>query len=164
MGDSSTHLGQCAAQSDALALPLIAATNCHVPSARLLIVGRQPSPQLIQRAKTTASVILATDVPDVRPFLAVANVAVIPLKVGGGTRLEILEALAARVPVVSSSKGAEGIADNNGLDGILVGDSPSEISQAIISILEDDAKQKNERSPTLLDQIKSPNLAARCFP
>lgn len=114
----------------------------RVPSCRLLIVGRDASPHLIELAKATANVILATDVPDVRPFLAVANVAVIPLRVGGGTRVKILEALAARVPVVSSSKGAEGIAGNTGSDGIIVADSLSEMSQAIVSILQDSAKQK----------------------
>jgi polysaccharide biosynthesis protein PslH len=79
------------------------------PAARLLIVGRKPPPWLVQRAARTAHVQLLADVPDVRPFLAESSVMIVPLRIGGGSRLKILEALAAGLPVVSTTVGAEGL-------------------------------------------------------
>lgn len=80
------------------------------PAARLLLVGRNP-PDWLRRAVAAAiNVELHADVPDVRPFLQRASVMAIPLRIGGGSRLKILEALACELPVVSSSVGAEGLA------------------------------------------------------
>jgi glycosyltransferase involved in cell wall biosynthesis len=80
-----------------------------VPTARLCLVGRQPPPALVQRVANTAQVELCADVPDVRPFLAESAVMAVPLRIGGGSRLKILEALACGLPVVSTQVGAEGL-------------------------------------------------------
>ena len=77
--------------------------------AQLLIVGRNPSARIQQRCAKTAGVRLHADVPDVRPYLAQSQVMVVPLRIGGGSRLKILEALAAGLPVVSTTVGAEGL-------------------------------------------------------
>jgi glycosyltransferase involved in cell wall biosynthesis len=79
------------------------------PQARLAIVGRKPPQWLVDRARRCENVALHADVPDVRPFLHQCGAMAVPLRVGGGSRLKILEALAAECPVVSTKVGAEGL-------------------------------------------------------
>jgi glycosyltransferase involved in cell wall biosynthesis len=79
------------------------------PDAKLVLVGRNPPQSLAQRVAGMKQVELDADVPDVRPFLAQAGVMTVPLRIGGGSRLKILEALACGLPVVSSKVGAEGL-------------------------------------------------------
>lgn len=81
----------------------------RVPDARLMFVGRNPGDNLMRKIKAAPRVELHANVPDVRPYLAQAGVMAVPLRVGGGSRLKILEALAAGVPVVSSAVGYEGL-------------------------------------------------------
>ncbi len=80
-----------------------------VPDARLSLVGRNPPAWLRERAAEAPGVDLFADVPDVRPFLATCGLLAVPLRVGGGSRLKILEALAMATPVVSTRVGAEGL-------------------------------------------------------
>lgn len=84
------------------------AVRRELPDARLLLVGRNP-PDWLRRAAAQPHVELHANVPDVRPFLARAGLLVVPLRIGGGSRLKILEALAAGLPVVSTRVGAEGL-------------------------------------------------------
>jgi len=80
------------------------------PKTRLLLVGDAPTPLMRQAARSSAGTITVTGrVVDVRPYLAAATMTVMPLQVGGGTRLKILEAFAAGCPVVTTEKGVEGI-------------------------------------------------------
>jgi polysaccharide biosynthesis protein PslH len=79
------------------------------PAARLEIVGRNPPSWLRHRAAETPGVELHADVADVRPHLARCGVMAVPLRIGGGSRLKILEALACELPVVSTAIGAEGL-------------------------------------------------------
>ncbi|MCS7047585.1 MAG: glycosyltransferase family 4 protein [Gemmataceae bacterium] len=81
----------------------------EIPEARLQIVGRQPSATLVRRVAECAGVELHGDVADVRPFLTRAAVMAVPLRIGGGSRLKILEALASGLPVVATPVGAEGL-------------------------------------------------------
>jgi polysaccharide biosynthesis protein PslH len=81
------------------------------PELEFLIVGRNPPPALRELASSRVRV--TGTVQDVRPFYACAAAAVVPLRVGSGTRLKILEAMAAGVPVVSTRLGAEGIDSTN---------------------------------------------------
>jgi glycosyltransferase involved in cell wall biosynthesis len=78
-------------------------------TARLSIVGRNPAPALRDRVIGRMGVHLHANVADVRPFLAQSAVLAVPLRIGGGSRLKILEALASGVPVVSTRVGAEGL-------------------------------------------------------
>jgi len=80
-----------------------------VPEARFVVVGRKPPPTIEALAATGMHIEVTGTVPDVRPFLRGADVIVVPLRIGGGTRLKIFEAMAAEVPVVSTSMGAEGL-------------------------------------------------------
>jgi glycosyltransferase involved in cell wall biosynthesis len=80
-----------------------------IPEARLQIVGRDPSPELLA-LRGLPGVEVTGGVPDVVPYFASAHVLAVPLEAGGGTRLKILEGFAAGLPVVSTPVGCEGIA------------------------------------------------------
>ena len=75
-------------------------------------------------------------VPDVRPYLRRAAVVVVPLRMGGGTRLKVLEAFALGKPVVSTSLGAEGIRAGGG-EHLLIGDTPEAFASQVIHLLGD---------------------------
>jgi glycosyltransferase involved in cell wall biosynthesis len=83
--------------------------RASIPAARLCIVGRHPDSELRRRAAAVAGVELHADVADVRGYLATSALAVVPLRIGSGSRLKILEALACGLPVVSTTVGAEGL-------------------------------------------------------
>jgi len=79
------------------------------PSAHLSVVGRNPPVWLDQQIQEHAGVTLHANVMDVRPYLARCGMLAVPLRIGGGSRLKILEALACETPVVSTRIGAEGL-------------------------------------------------------
>jgi glycosyltransferase involved in cell wall biosynthesis len=80
-------------------------------------------------------------VPDIRPFFARAQVFVAPLRIGGGTRVKILEAMAMRRPVVATSLACEGLDVTHG-DSLMVADTPKEFAQAVIGLLRDEAARR----------------------
>jgi len=85
----------------------------EVPGARLLVVGKNPPPEVLGLHDGT-SIFVEANVPDVEKYYRQATVSVVPLRVGGGTRVKILEAFAMGRPVVSTSLGCEGL---NVVDG-----------------------------------------------
>jgi glycosyltransferase involved in cell wall biosynthesis len=89
------------------------------PGARLVVVGRNPPAHLVESARQMPGVELHADVRDVRPFLASSGVMAVPLRIGGGSRLKILEALACGLPVVSTKVGAEGLLIKPDVDYVL---------------------------------------------
>ncbi len=99
---------------------------------RFTIVGKNPPPQ-IRALQGQSGIEVTGTVPDVRPYYREALAVVVPLRVGGGTRLKILEAMAAGVPVVSTTLGAEGLEVDPGRD-ILTADTPAEMAEAIASL------------------------------
>jgi glycosyltransferase involved in cell wall biosynthesis len=106
----------------------------RVPEASLTVVGRNPSPRLRATA-ADAGVRVTGTVEDVRRYLAEAAVVVVPLRVGGGTRLKIFEALAMGKAVVSTGVGAEGLPLVPGTH-YLRGDAPDAFAGAVVSLLE----------------------------
>ncbi len=104
----------------------------RVPNATLAIVGRRPPEWLRQRAATSPGVELFPDVPDVRPFLAGCGMLAVPLRIGGGSRLKILEALASETPVVSTAVGAEGLNLHDGRDLVLA-NGPEAMAAALVA-------------------------------
>ena len=86
------------------------------PAATLSIVGRRPPAWMVEAAGAADGVTLHADVPDVMPHLASAAMMVIPLRIGGGSRLKMIEALAAGVPVVATDVAAEGLDYRPGVD------------------------------------------------
>jgi len=77
-------------------------------------------------------------VPDLDPFLAAASVSIVPLRVGGGTRLKILNALAHGIPTVSTTIGAEGLALEPGRD-LLLGDEPDAFARQVAALIGDES-------------------------
>lgn len=112
----------------------------EMPCASLSIVGRKPPPWM-RRLCEQSHVSLNADVPDVRPYLAAASVAVVPLRIGGGSRLKILEAMAAGSCVVSTSIGAEGLDVRGGQD-IVIADEPADFARECVSLLNDPARRQ----------------------
>jgi polysaccharide biosynthesis protein PslH len=115
-------------------LPLI---RRRLPGARLLVVGRDPAPDLAARL-APAGVELTGTVDDVRPPLARARLFVVPLRVGSGTRLKILEAWAMGKPVLSTGLGAEGLPARDG-DNIALADTAEGFAARAVALLEDPA-------------------------
>jgi glycosyltransferase involved in cell wall biosynthesis len=109
--------------------PLIKA---EVPDARFSVVGQRPHRRL-DPLKRDRSVMLTGWVEDVRPYIADAAVYVAPLRMGGGTRLKLLEAMAMGKPVVATSLGAEGYPVNNERELILA-DTPNAFAQAVVGL------------------------------
>ena len=97
-----------------LATQVLPAIRQQLPEARLLLVGRDPGPDVLALAGPGTGVEVAANVSDVMPYYRAAHVLAVPLQSGGGTRLKILEAFAAGVPVVSTPVGCEGIDAING--------------------------------------------------
>ena len=112
----------------------------QVPAASLTIVGRRPSARL-REAAAAAGVEVTGTVDDVRPFIADAEVYVVPLRVGGGTRLKIFEALAMGKAVVSTSIGAEGLPLVSGQQFIQA-DDPEAFATAVITLLKDPERRR----------------------
>jgi len=106
----------------------------RVPTARLLIVGRDPTPDVL--ALSAASIDVVPSPADVRPYLARAALAVAPLRSGGGSRLKLLEALDAGRPVVATPLGADGFEALVGR-GVVLGTHPDELATEIAALLAD---------------------------
>jgi glycosyltransferase involved in cell wall biosynthesis len=103
----------------------------QAPHASLALVGRHPPDWLRSQVKSLPGVNLYPDVPDVRPFLAACGMLAVPLRIGGGSRLKILEALASGTPVVSTRIGAEGLELKPGRD-LSVTDGVEDMADAIV--------------------------------
>jgi glycosyltransferase involved in cell wall biosynthesis len=111
-----------------------------VPGVRLIVVGRNPTHRLREIAERSRIEVTGT-VDDVRPYIAEAAVYVVPLRVGGGTRLKIFEALAMGKAVVSTSVGAEGLPLIPG-EHYIPADEPTEFAYAILALLKDSTRRK----------------------
>ncbi len=112
-----------------------------VPEASLLVIG-EFAPQALEVAKARGSSPLAEEniqftgfVDDVRPHLRDCSMLIAPLRIGGGTRLKILEAMAMGVPVVTTSVGCEGIDAVHGRD-MVVADTPKEFAEGVKKVLQ----------------------------
>jgi len=105
----------------------------RLPRTKLLIVGQNPVEQ-VQRLARTDQVIVTGSVPDMRTYLSQSNVVAVPLRIGHGTRLKVLEAMAAGRPIVSTSIGTEGLNAESGKH-LLVADDPTRFAASVNEIL-----------------------------
>jgi len=105
-----------------------------LPNIVFRIVGRRPTESLRAKLSAVPGIDFVGEVKDVRSYLDRAAVIVVPLRIGGGSRLKILEALAAGKAVVSTSVGAEGLDLNPGKD-VLIADSPHDFARGVINLL-----------------------------
>lgn len=108
----------------------------RVPDATLCIVGRKPSKRLQNVVSCLRNVQLTGLVEDVRPYLAQRAVSIVPLRIGGGTRLKIFEAMSMAKAVVSTSVGAEGLPVRNG-EHLLLADDPVGFAECTVRLLRD---------------------------
>ena len=115
----------------------------EIPEVSLTVVGRNPSQRLRALAAREKNVQLTGWVEDVRHYLARGAVCIVPLRIGGGTRLKIFEAMAMGKAVVSTTIGAEGLPVKHG-ESILLADSPEDFARQTVELL---------RNPALRNQI-----------
>jgi len=139
-------------------LPLVRA---ELPEIRFYVVGSNPSERVLKLRKMEG-VVVTGFVEDVRPYIAKAAVYVVPLRIGGGTRLKILQALAMRKAVVSTSIGCEGL----GLQPdkhLLVADEPRQFAADAIRLIRDKALRDRlgENGGTLVQEEYSWNVIVR---
>lgn len=104
----------------------------------LYVVGKDPHPRLAPLV-ADPHVALTGYVPDVRPYTSGADVYIVPLRIGGGTRLKVLEAMAMGKALVSTTLGCEGINLTHGREALLA-DSPSDFADAVVSLLRDETR------------------------
>ncbi|MFZ2640841.1 MAG: glycosyltransferase [Verrucomicrobiia bacterium] len=109
------------------------------PDLRLLLVGAGMPAALAEEARAVPGVEVAGEVPDVRPYFQKASVALVPLRIGSGTRLKIMEAMAQGNPVISTGKGAEGLEATDGEHLLLANESGS-LVQTLLRLLSDPAR------------------------
>ncbi len=107
-----------------------------VPKVSLTVVGRNPSPYLTELANKDPSINVTGRVDDVRPYMEKAAAYVVPLRIGGGTRLKIYEAMAMEKPIVSTTIGAEGLPLQDGAE-LLLADNAQSFAEAIVKLLKE---------------------------
>jgi glycosyltransferase involved in cell wall biosynthesis len=118
-------------------LPLV---RQQIPDAQFVIVGKEPHPR-VQTLAGLDGVTVTGFVPDIRAHIAAAAVYVAPLRIGGGTRLKVLEALAMRSALVSTRLGCEGFPLTDGQEALLVDDAES-FARAVVLLLRDPARRE----------------------
>jgi polysaccharide biosynthesis protein PslH len=117
-------------------LPLI---RQQEPDATLSIVGRAPTPA-VQRLAEINGVTVTGRVDDVRDHVGSAGVYVVPIRIGGGTRLKIFEAMGMARAVVSTTVGAEGLPVTDGHD-IVIADGPQDFAAAVVTLMREPARR-----------------------
>jgi glycosyltransferase involved in cell wall biosynthesis len=131
-------------------LPLIRRQR---PDCTLAIAGRRPSAEVTRLAGSDKRINVTGTIPDVRPWLFGSLVSIVPLRIGGGTRLKIYEAMAARAPVVSTAIGAEGLDISDG-ENIYIADSPQLFAERCLVLL-DSATERETLSAAAWNLVAS---------
>ena len=134
-----------------------------LPDVTLTVVGRNPVPGLIELSKREPSITVTGRVDDVRPYLERAAAFVVPLRIGGGTRLKIYEAMAMEKPVVSTTIGAEGLPLTNGTE-LLLADTVESFAGAIVKVLGDEVLRRRlgqQAATSVREQFGWPKVAER---
>ncbi len=142
-------------------LPLV---RRHKPDCTVAIAGRMPPEKLVRMSQQDPGIIVTGTVPDVRPYLWGSSVSIVPLRIGGGTRLKIYESMAAGVPVVSTTVGAEGL-DIDPPRNILVADDPERFAAACLCLL-GDAGERARMAAEAREMVRarySWEQVSRCF-
>jgi glycosyltransferase involved in cell wall biosynthesis len=113
----------------------------EVPDLTMTLIGRQPSSQIADFCAKNRAFRSLGFIDDVRPYISESAVYVVPIRVGGGTRLKILDAMAMGKAIVSTSVGCEGIGVTNGKD-IVIADSPDQIAGETVHLLRDAVRRE----------------------
>lgn len=143
-------------------LPLIRRRR---PNCSLAIVGRNPTPEIQALAREDAGIQVSGTVADIRPYLWGSRISVVPLRIGGGTRLKIYESMAARIPVVSTAVGAEGLECRPERGEIAIADTPAAFAEACLDLLESPTARSRmaDAAWQLVSTRFSWEQVARCF-
>lgn len=127
-----------------------------LPSLRVVLCGQRPPAELQALAASEPTVVVTGAVPDVRPWFAASDAVIVPLRHGGGTRLKILEALAAGCPTVSTRKGAEGLRLDDGVHLRLADAVPDLVEALLWCLTEPEAAQAmSERGQARVAELYS---------
>ncbi|HVB57710.1 MAG TPA: glycosyltransferase family 4 protein [Candidatus Acidoferrales bacterium] len=110
------------------------------PDVKFVVAGRNPPSDFVAKFRHHAQIEFTGTVPDMRPYLSAATVVVVPLRLGSGTRIKILEACGAGRAVVSTSVGAEGLNLELGKE-ILVADDPELFARSVVQLLQDPVRR-----------------------
>lgn len=142
-------------------LPLI---QQQIPAVTFTVVGKNPSPALQKLVQDHPEVTLTGWVDDTRPYLARSAVVIVPLRIGGGTRMKIYEAMAMGKPVVSTTIGAEGLPVTHN-ENILIADSPEVFAEKLLSLLRDSQtrRQIGRHARTFVEEHFAWKYVAREF-
>lgn len=132
-------------------LPLIAR---EIPDVSLTVIGKNPDSPEIRALATNPRIRLAGMVDDIRPIVASAAAFIVPLRIGGGTRLKILDALSLSKAIVSTSIGCEGLEVSPGRD-IVVADNPVAFAAETVSLLRDSdrARELGQKGRELVERL-----------
>jgi glycosyltransferase involved in cell wall biosynthesis len=114
--------------------------KASVPNATWAIVGRKATPAIRALADADPAIRVTGSVEDVRPYLAEAAIMIVPLRIGGGTRIKIYEGMAAGLPVISTRIGAEGLSVRDG-ENIVLADAPEEFAQMTATLLTQETRR-----------------------
>jgi glycosyltransferase involved in cell wall biosynthesis len=142
-------------------LPLIRRRR---PDCSLAIVGRTPPPKITDLAERDPRIRVTGTVPDIRPYLWESAISIVPLRIGGGTRLKIYEAMAAKIPVVSTTVGAEGLTIHPP-DDIRIADSPQDFADRCLELVAD-ASERCRIAAAAWEMVNADfswEQVARCF-
>jgi len=119
-------------------LPLI---RKRLPDATFTIAGRSPDARVLKAAQGLNGVTVTGKVDDIRPFLWGSKISIVPIRIGSGTRLKIYECMAAGLPVVSTTVGAEGLPYEDGKDIVIADGAPGFAAECIRMIADDAARR-----------------------
>jgi len=120
---------------------------------KLAIAGRQPPRKIAALAENYPGINVTGSVPDIRPYIWGASVSIVPLRIGGGTRLKIYESMAARVPVVSTTIGAEGL-EIHPPEDIRIADTAEAFAAQCVELL-DDAEQRRRQAAAAWEMVNA---------
>jgi glycosyltransferase involved in cell wall biosynthesis len=142
-------------------LPLIRQKR---PNCTFAIVGRSPGSGILEMARADPRILVSGTVADIRPYFWGSSVSVVPLRIGGGTRLKIYEAMAARAPIVSTSIGAEGLPVVHGTN-LYLADTPEAFAQYCLELLDSESarQEMTRKAYEMVSSRFSWENAARTF-
>lgn len=120
---------------------ILPALQREVPNVQLGVVGRKPSQRLLTLAEQKRGIQVIGEVPDIRPHVHESSVYVVPLRIGGGTRIKIFEAMAMGKAVVSTPVGAEGLPVRHN-ENIALAEEPADFVRQIVRLLKDGSERE----------------------
>ena len=120
----------------------------QIPDVKLTVVGRNPSRYLLNLLKSYPEVAVTGWVSDVRPYITSHTLYIIPMRIGGGTRIKAYEAMAMGKAMVSTTVGIEGLPVRNG-EHLVIADNPTQFAFEVVRLLRDiKARNRLENNAT----------------